>query len=118
MTETIWLKALNLLKEHGRSTGTPQDEHGCYCVGGAIAEAITGDPYDMEREEFYPEVKKALHRFADHVGWEKSYDWYGETVTPTGYNRVYPWNDDPTVTDEDVYKALQELHEAEVTSTT
>lgn len=110
---TIWLKAHDLLKEHGRTVGAPIDGRGCYCVGGAIAQVITGDPYDMEAEEYAPEVNAALHKFADHVGVLKEYDWDGETFLRSGYDRVYPWNDN-TASDEDVFKALMELHEAEV----
>lgn len=116
MTETVWLKALNLLKENGRTTGVPKSFKGCYCVGGAISEAITGDPNDMEHEEERPEVDAALHRFADHVGVDKTYTWDGEIFNPSGYDRVYPWNDSLSRTDEEVYKALQELHDIEVGS--
>lgn len=110
---TIWLKAHDLLKEHGWTKGIEESRDGCMCAGGGIAKAITGSAYDMYFDYKLPEVAAALEKFAEHVG--------ASTVGSDGdllmwpCERVTDWNDGlDDDGQEDVLKALMELHEAEV----
>lgn len=109
---TIWRKAYDLIDNNGWTTGTPKSREGCYCVGGAISEAVSGDPFDMEYEAARPEVDAALHQFADHLGLARSTTVSGEDYAYSGYGRVYVWNDG-VASDEDALKALEELDELE-----
>lgn len=109
MTETVWSKAADLIKLNGWTTGTAQDVNGCMCVGGALTAALGfADPEMMWCDLEEPSIHQAFSRFADHV----EYNVYGRPAV-----RVWEWND-WRATKEGVLKALQELHEAEVASTT
>lgn len=115
---TVWRKTLDL---YGRPdvdwtrfepVETIADVQ-CYCVGGALAEVITGDARSMysgpHDEDFSPELDAAMQKFADHVG-VPSKNSHG-TIAP--YQRVYHWNDLRADSLGDVLKALTELDELE-----
>ncbi|OKI54567.1 DUF6197 family protein [Micromonospora sp. CB01531] len=119
--KTIFGKAADLIRENGWTTGTPQNEDGCLCAGGAIAMAITGDPDDMHSEEKPAKLDEALHKFGDHINFPRTwYDDLDEVAVPyDSEERVFNWNDqlkwDSTVEDPKavVLKTLDELDKLE-----
>lgn len=113
-TKTIWRKAYELI-ESGWTTGTAELD-GCYCAGGGIAAAITGDPASMYDDYKNDALWAALETFANHVGAPTEEqaradpDMWWDLNTPS--ERVFVWNDH-RATQETVLKALAELDELE-----
>lgn len=118
-TKTVFGKAADLIEKHGWTIGTPKNFEGCYCVGGAIAEAMTGSA-ELLHDDKPEELDEALHTFADFVGAERIYDSpsYGPEELESDY-RVYNWNDSlkfrPNIDDpkQHVISTLRELDKQE-----
>lgn len=119
MTETVWKKAYDLIAPEGAWIRFTANYDNCYCAGSAIAKAVTGDPFDLYNDD-HPHLAPVLTKFADHVGARKErYSIIREdTIQIPPATRVYDWNDRDDRTKEEVLRALMELHEAEVASTT
>lgn len=116
--KTVWRQVIELYNQPGVDWGFYEpkmnvDGVECYCVGGALAQVLTGDPVRMYSgpgdEDFSPEVDEALTTLADYV--------YGPRISANSqsYKRVYRWNDGLNRADGKsvVLKTLAELDDLE-----
>lgn len=109
MTEKNWKqKAYEALLEHGWGRHFAQDGHGCMCAGGAIAYAITGDPYNMYARR--SDVRAALMEFVKFVG---STEYWSAMETSMPYGDVTDWNDAQFRTEEEVLETFRRFAQAE-----
>ena len=108
-------KAYDKLLNDGWTQGTPANDSGECCAGGAIAWAITGNPRDMYSDSSYryDEVRPALEEFAESVGATKGC-WCGRDDCGADADvQVLVWNDRLNRTEEEVLEAFRKLAEAE-----
>ena len=88
---TVWSKARDILVLDGWAQGWSKCADGRSCIGGALAEAITGYHGDLYSTK-QTEVRARLQELADHVGAPVAHPEGLFTMNPE--ERVTWWNDD------------------------
>jgi len=122
LTRGVLLKARNLITIEGRwqqGGAGGYDDNGAknYCLGGAIAKAVTDDPQEMYNDLFAPVLREFIRRAELPVRtWECQIDPDTGAVLPEGQEfavdpdtTIFEWNDEGGRTVEEVLALLDKV---------